>query len=201
MGDVVHLSAKLCRCCRTEKPIGEFGRSKRWGTSIYCRACVTEKNKVQTKRRSQREKIFVSEKSCARCRVTKPIAEFRLFNQSLDGHNPTCKQCMRDSDKKRRAALTKDEKWRQHLWDTYRITFDDYEAMLVAQKHSCFICERHVSEVRLVVDHCHDTGEVRGLLCTGCNTSLGQFGDAPRALERAIAYLRRPIFRGRTCLA
>ncbi|MCI4340485.1 MAG: endonuclease VII domain-containing protein [Thermoplasmata archaeon] len=52
------------------------------------------------------------------------------------------------------------------------------------------MCRR---EKKLVVDHDHKTEKVRGLLCAGCNGSLGKLGDDVEGLERAIAYLRRGI--------
>jgi hypothetical protein len=67
-----------------------------------------------------------------------------------------------------------------------------YEAMLEAQAGCCAICGKSAEDQkrRLSIDHCHVTGEVRGLLCTPCNTGLGSFGDSVDRLGRAVAYLR-----------
>lgn len=66
------------------------------------------------------------------------------------------------------------------------MTLDEYRAMLVAQT-ACPICEREVE--RFEVDHDHDTGAIRGLLCSRCNGALGQLCDDPVLLRRALAYL------------
>jgi len=70
--------------------------------------------------------------------------------------------------------------------------------MLEDQKHVCAICfqpEKHLGKdgrVRLLnVDHCHDTGKVRGLLCAACNLGLGNMEDNEQRLFNAIQYLRK----------
>jgi hypothetical protein len=76
---------------------------------------------------------------------------------------------------------------RGRLWETYNITDRAYAAMLRKQKGRCAICG--VKMIVPCVDHCHDTGKVRGLLCHHCNTGLGMFKDNPKTLKRALAYL------------
>jgi hypothetical protein len=55
----------------------------------------------------------------------------------------------------------------------------------------CAICRRKPGKRRLAVDHCHKTGQIRGLLCGRCNIGLGHFKDSPKRLRAAIAYLAR----------
>lgn len=74
------------------------------------------------------------------------------------------------------------------------LEFADYAAMLERQRWGCAICGRSErgwggKEAALVIDHCHATGRVRGLLCGECNTALGRFGDDPAQLRRAADYL------------
>lgn len=74
----------------------------------------------------------------------------------------------------------------------YGITRAEYEAMLEAQGGGCAICGaemRDSTRMRLCVDHCHDTGRVRGLLCGHCNRGLGSFSDSLEMLDKARAYL------------
>jgi hypothetical protein len=84
---------------------------------------------------------------------------------------------------------------------TYGITLDEYEIMLKEQDYKCAICRREETRVvrngsdeakrMLAVDHCHETGKVRGLLCSDCNPSLGGFQDSIEILANAIAYLNK----------
>lgn len=78
-----------------------------------------------------------------------------------------------------------------NLSKNYNISPQDYNVMLMQQNHRCKICERHESEFKkkLHVDHCHDTGKVRGLLCPGCNLGIGKLGDNPLMLLKAVEYL------------
>lgn len=78
----------------------------------------------------------------------------------------------------------------------YGLTPETYEALSNEQKGNCAICGLNENSInqrgthyRLAVDHCHDTGKVRGLLCSNCNTALGLFKDNPMFLNSAIKYL------------
>jgi hypothetical protein len=79
---------------------------------------------------------------------------------------------------------------------TYGITQEQYEQMLKDQGGVCAICGRlpngsnHV-EQSLVIDHCHTTNKVRGLLCNNCNSGMGMIGDTVEHLEAAIEYLKK----------
>ena len=79
----------------------------------------------------------------------------------------------------------------------YGVTPEWYEAKLAEQGGQCAICGRTPppgaikSASRLHVDHCHDSANVRGLLCNRCNPALGLFDHNPELLEAAAAYLRR----------
>ena len=74
----------------------------------------------------------------------------------------------------------------QHLKQRYGITLVDYDQMLEEQDCKCKICG---AKDKLVVDHCHDRGHVRGLLCQNCNTGLGMFKDTPEIMIKAAEYL------------
>lgn len=74
----------------------------------------------------------------------------------------------------------------------YGITEDDYTAMLEEQKGCCAICKTSVPTGKwkvFAVDHCHSSGEVRGLLCNECNRGMGLLRDDARLLRAAADYL------------
>ena len=75
----------------------------------------------------------------------------------------------------------------------YGVTHDDYAAMVVAQGGRCASCgttpPAFPDRKRLVVDHDHTTGIVRGLLCPGCNIGVGHLRDNPTTIRQAAAYL------------
>ena len=73
---------------------------------------------------------------------------------------------------------------------SYGITPDQYEKILQLQHGVCKICGKPpLHGKNLSIDHCHKTGEIRGLLCQKCNTALGHFNDDPILLDRAAEYL------------
>jgi len=75
----------------------------------------------------------------------------------------------------------------------FGITLDDYLEMAEAQRHRCSICGKtREEECRdLAVDHCHETGKVRALLCTNCNTDLHVLERDPERLRRMLEYLEK----------
>lgn len=79
---------------------------------------------------------------------------------------------------------------KKNLRRKYGLTLESYDALVESQKGVCAICQEPCSiQARLSVDHCHDTGKVRGLLCALCNRGLGHFLDSPLRLKAAISYL------------
>lgn len=78
-------------------------------------------------------------------------------------------------------------------WATFGVTLDDYNRLLAEQNGRCAICETDDPGGRgaFHVDHDHETGQIRGLLCNECNIGLGKFGDDPARLRAAADYLER----------
>jgi recombination endonuclease VII len=94
---------------------------------------------------------------------------------------------------RRRERRRTDPEYREQLrvnrTRRYGISGDDYYTLLKRQGGACAICKKKPGRRRLAVDHCHSTHWVRGLLCSKCNTGLGQFDDDVPRMLAAIAYL------------
>lgn len=78
-----------------------------------------------------------------------------------------------------------------NLQRRFKITLEEYNNLLSKQNECCAICHKHQSEfkIKLAVDHDHNNGKVRGLLCSNCNNGLGRFKDNKDLLSEAIKYL------------
>ena len=100
--------------------------------------------------------------------------------------NQNLRRKWEDWDEKERAAY--------HLKKRYGISFVDYEEMFTLQNKKCKICSKELELLgknynRAVVDHCHSSGEIRGLLCNPCNKALGIIKDSKEVLQKMINYL------------
>lgn len=109
--------------------------------------------------------------------------------------------CVAHSREKRKKFDSKYEMQRNHaLIKKYGISLDEFWNYWIVFKGKCSICENELKlpERRkgqsldvVAVDHDHNTGQIRGLLCNGCNKGLGLFKDSPQLLESAINYLKK----------
>lgn len=145
-------------------------------------------------------------KMCLRCLKERPLDSFRKGDRELVSCAPCREYARVNSHKNRRAKPGKIRA--DNLWALYRIRPEEYDAIRAAQAYRCAICGIHESEIivgargrrrldgtpnaepfRLVVDHCHASGKVRGLLCGPCNAGLGGFRDDPALLTAAARYL------------
>ena len=129
-------------------------------------------------------------KTCRTCGEDKELDEY-YYRKDTDSYKNECKDCV----KQRSAKQPYDAAYfrNHHLIKTYGITQDEYEQMLKNQNHSCAICginEKYVSNKRFHVDHDHDTGEIRGLLCSKCNQAIGLLQDSSDFCNSAAEYLK-----------
>lgn len=131
-------------------------------------------------------------KKCSRCGVQQDIRE---FSWQAKRRRASCRTCQAAYYKRWReadpAAYAK-RKRASNLRNKFGITIKQYEEALAAQNGGCAICGYFHEEKALSVDHCHETGFLRGLLCDCCNTGIGKLGDDPAMLRRAVRYLENP---------
>jgi len=117
-------------------------------------------------------------------------ARSRATEKRWRGRNPGKVQAKRERRAENPRTVRDD-----NLRHLYGITHEDYERMLEEQGGGCAICgsttSRRKGRGHLSIDHCHQTGKVRGVLCDPCNNGLGRFGDDPELLRGALEYLER----------
>lgn len=89
-----------------------------------------------------------------------------------------------------KSAEQKLKRRKRDLTKTYGITFDDYKRIWFEQNGCCGICRRFQKEIKrpLFVDHCHETGKLRGLLCHNCNAALGLLKEDVTVMQNLINY-------------
>ena len=131
----------------------------------------------------------------------KPLSDYYHHPGMDDGHLGNCKDCRRKYQREKAERLKDDPDFRaarsrytrkRKLRDTYGITPEEYDALAAKYGGKCAICgttEPGHKSPFFPVDHDHETGAVRGLLCHDCNLGIGHFADDPDRLVAAAAYL------------
>lgn len=157
-------------------------------------------------------------KKCTHCKKEKPFTEYYPVANGVSGVRPRCKECMKFLEQKKygenaefrwsklskqgiklrtdpeHKAKHQESQRRWHLKKHYGLTQEMFDDMVLLQGGGCAICgtkqEDGNQKTRMVVDHCHQTKKVRGILCDLCNTAIGKFHDDVSKLENAIRYLK-----------
>jgi hypothetical protein len=135
-------------------------------------------------------------KKCTKCKQVKSLFDFSQKNPTgrKPGLQPRCKPCCIEDVNEWRLKKGKDGILDLYYKRLYNISLEDFNQRFIAQGGKCLLCTRELNLVgisgdRSVVDHCHKTGRVRGILCNECNRGLGYFKDNVMTLTNAIAYL------------
>jgi hypothetical protein len=123
-------------------------------------------------------------KRCTACGLDLPMKAFR---RRVDlAHRPPYSRC-RDYENRQRRASGRGR--RERLNRKYGITPEELAALIEAQSGRCAACG--IETEKLQIDHCHETGDVRGLLCGPCNSAAGRVADDPERLRAVADYLER----------
>ena len=166
---------RFCSRCKTDKPLSSFYEVKRKSGntfhSSWCKQCFS----------SKKRELSISPKSapleikrCSICNEGKHNSLYTKNSRNYDGLSTHCKSCKKSID------------YNCNLKRKYNITKEIYLQMKKDQNDTCKICRL---EKELVVDHCHSTGKVRGLLCHLCNTLIGFAYENTDILSSAITYV------------
>lgn len=199
-------AGRVCTKCREYKILDEFSAAPRgrYGRKASCKACDAARHlalhppKPRVGRPRRAPLVGSDLKTCTKCGVEKTIDEFSIGKKGNGAtqnvvYKSQCKTCNSTQarqwydDNKSRAN---ENRRRFHLMSAYGLTVERFNAMVSQQNGVCAICGGKDDE-RLHVDHDHETGAIRGLLCNRCNRAIGLFGDDPVVMRRAIAYLMR----------
>lgn len=201
---------KTCKLCGETKPLDEFHRSNSApdGRQYRCKTCATAAARQwaldhpDAKRAADR-KYNASEKSKAnrKARREGPMRE-RILEQKRESYyrnhdTNLARGFERSRDPEEQAkARARYAKWRQvnprgafrlTLKNVYGISLEEWDAMIIDQSGLCAICDSPLRDV--ATDHDHETGRVRAILCSGCNSGIGLLREDPEILRKAIAYL------------
>jgi hypothetical protein len=168
---------KECRVCKKEKELDNFYFQKKgkYQRGTECKSCRSKKHKDTYT--STMPTYPEGMKGCTKCKKVMVYSKFSTTGKSV-GYSSRCKKCIVEAGRP------------SYYMKKYGITVEDYNRMFISQGGNCAICNKP-DERRLCVDHDHDTGKVRELLCNHCNTGLGKFLDSRELLEVAKNYLKK----------
>jgi hypothetical protein len=213
-------TTRRCSKCSNDLPLTAFAvdRSKHQGIKSWCKQCDNERSRSYY-HNGGREVRSKRCPNCGETKFASCFYRSSASKDGLQGWCKVCARIAVDAcwDKNRERYQAKYRKPRiygqcQHCtapvrrsakWcdacrplatrlQQYKLTIADFEQLKAKQHGRCAICERHpTDEFGLVVDHCHTTGVVRGLLCGSCNKALGMLGDTSHALARALEYVSK----------
>lgn len=149
-------------------------------------------------------------KHCRQCDQRLPLEHFSKSSSTVHGYQTYCRKCSyarfktyaekpenkaRFNKRLREARKKNPEIFRDYdLRSRMKLEPGTYQRMYDAQNGKCAICagaRLSTGKFRLHIDHCHDTGIIRGLLCHNCNVGIGNLRHDENIMHRAIDYLKK----------
>ena len=193
---------KRCRDCGTQKPLSAFSPSKknRDGRVSYCRECLAARHQKYRRANAaavgrvirERRPVPEGHRWCPDCETIKPLVDFPRNRSGNGGYGGYCKPCHNRKGRETYLRLYGGTR-EYHLRRRYGIGQADVDAMIANQDGLCAACGEDEPKH---VDHDHQSGRVRGMLCFLCNQALGNVRDDVTRLQRLIDYLHRCRFAG-----
>lgn len=186
--------AKVCPVCGESKTTGAFSRDDTQpdGKRVVCRSCGKRAKRVEYPELPE-DDVPIS-KTCGACGLEKSHTEFHRTGRCPGGSGalaPYCRPCTYAKHKawRERNKLKQYNANKVNYYKTmYGLSLSELAELRERSAGMCSICGL---TDKLVVDHDHATGKVRGLLCHNCNLGLGNFRDNVDILREAIEYLCR----------
>jgi len=124
----------------------------------------------------------IPQKQCNKCKAFKPVSCFYKNHYNNDGLHNRCSDCHKQYYRAwQKSSHGKANQRARTRKNVYGISHQQMTQMLAEQANGCAICEERIDEASLHIDHDHQTGKIRGLLCHNCNRALGGLRDDPRA--------------------
>jgi hypothetical protein len=146
-----------------------------------------------TPKGTRKAPIHDDKRQCKTCGIWKALSKFPPCSahkgSGTKAHCRPCYSLLRRQQRQKYRDKEREYDRKRSFEVNYGITIEEYESRLERQNGVCLICSSPPTTKRLAVDHCHVTGEIRGLLCSKCNTALGLFNDSPELMKIAIEYL------------
>lgn len=136
-------------------------------------------------------------KKCSKCNKMKPDDAFNKRKVNTNDLQSMCKKCasiVRNERYNKNKDKEKNQSYNNRIKRIYGITKDEYDIMYSKQNGKCAICNsdkvnRNKTD-KFCIDHCHNSGKVRGLLCHNCNVLLGKLSDNIELCEKIIYYIK-----------
>jgi len=141
-------------------------------------------------------------KTCTKCGVSQSVGQFAHRRGAKDGLASWCRTCSKKNSRdhylrNREKYLGRHREWHRandggHWAQTktlYSVTKEQYQLLLRTQNGVCAICRCVPGKRHLHIDHCHESGKIRGLLCGNCNRGIGYLRDDVGILRLALVYL------------
>lgn len=215
-------------CCKCEqlKPISEFNKdkSKKHGFTYRCKDCISSARRTGRKPNSAARTAQISEymklrhavarapvlalmaeekKACTKCKEIKSLSLFTKDAGQPRGYRSSCKDCNRayyNRVAREYFHANKEKISSKAIWynrkSQFGLTREKYFEVLSSQNNACAICKKASDKMR--VDHNHETGKFRGLLCHKCNSGIGLLGDNVTIIKNAAEYLEARGSYGKT---
>jgi hypothetical protein len=179
----IEIPEGLCQCgCGGRPEVSQYSRKKLGHVKGQPKKFIAGhswRNPIQ---------VIYGQKLCNICQEYKSVDNFYSGGKAKQTHSDYtvykeyCKSCVRANH------------LRYITYGETKVTLAQFDAMIEAQDNCCLICNRTLDpsgprDIKPNIDHCHKTGEVRGILCGRCNKALGLFNDDVDLLQAASEYL------------